>query len=66
MKQYDEVRLRTDKYIGEGIKKGDVGTILEEFDEGAYFLVEFSDKKGITIVLNAFPREELEWVRSWT
>ena len=59
MKQFQHVRLLTDKYISEGIKKGDVGVILEDYD-GKNFEVEFSDKNGITIALFAFPKDELE------
>jgi len=59
MKPYQRVRLLTDKYISEGIKKGDIGIILEDYD-GRNFEVEFSDKNGITIALFAFPIEELE------
>ncbi|MDR0469904.1 MAG: DUF4926 domain-containing protein [Peptococcaceae bacterium] len=59
MKPYQKVRLMTDKYIDEGIKKGDIGVILEDYD-GNNFEVEFSDPNGITIALFAFPIEELE------
>jgi hypothetical protein len=59
MKPYQKVKLLTDKYIKDGIKKGDVGVILEDYD-GKNFEVEFSDNNGITIALFAFPKEELE------
>ena len=59
MKPYQKVRLMTGKYISEGIKKGDIGVILEDYD-GSNFEVEFSDKNGITIALFSFPIEELE------
>jgi len=52
--------LLTDKYLNEGIKKGDIGVILEEYDGGSDFEVEFSDENGFTIALFAFPREDLE------
>lgn len=51
----------TDKYVDEGIKAGDIGVILEDYD-GNNFEVEFSDSNGITIALFAFPKEELELV----
>jgi len=51
----------TNKYIGEGIKKGDIGVILEDYD-GSNYEVEFSDQNGTTIALFAFPIEELEVV----
>lgn len=59
MKPYQKVKLLTDKYIKDGIKKGDVGVILEDYD-GKNFEVEFSDNNGITIALFAFSKEELE------
>jgi hypothetical protein len=59
VKPYQKVMLTTDKYKDEGIKKGDIGVILENYD-GNNFEVEFSDKNGITIALFAFPKEDLE------
>lgn len=61
MKLYQKVKLLTDKYMKEGIKKGDVGVILEIYDENN-FEVEFSDENGYTIALFAFPKEEIEAV----
>lgn len=61
MKPFQKVRLLTDKYVDEGIKKGDIGVILEDYD-GENFEVEFSDNNGITIALFAFPKSELELV----
>ena len=60
MKQFQAVRLLTNKHIDKGIKKGDIGFILEDHVQGRY-LVEFSDSNGITIVLDSFPQEELEF-----
>jgi len=59
MKPYQKVRLMTDKYIADGIKKGDVGVILEDYD-GSNYEVEFSDENGVTIALFAFPKEDIE------
>lgn len=59
MKVYDRVRLKTDKYLSEGIKKGDIGVILEDYEDGC-FEVEFSDINGVTIALFAFPKEDFE------
>jgi len=59
MKQFQKVRLLTNKYIAEGIKKGDIGYILEDYD-GNNFEVEFSDENGTTIALFSFPKEEIE------
>lgn len=61
MEPLKKVRLLTDKYIDEGIKKGDVGVILEDYD-GENFEVEFSDNNGITIALFSFPQNELQLV----
>ena len=59
MKPFQKVRLLTDKYVGEGINKGDIGVILEDYD-GENFEVEFSDNNGITIALFAFSINEVE------
>jgi len=61
MKPYQRVKLLTDKYLDEGIVKGDIGVILEDYD-GENFEVEFFDDRGITIAMFAFPKEELELV----
>lgn len=59
MKPFQKVRLLTDKYVDEGINKGDIGVILEDYD-GENFEVEFSDNNGITIALFAFSINEVE------
>jgi hypothetical protein len=61
MKPYQKVRLLTDKYIDKGIRTGDVGVILEKYND-RHFEVEFSDENGITIALFAFSIDELELV----
>ncbi|MDR2762142.1 MAG: DUF4926 domain-containing protein [Planctomycetaceae bacterium] len=64
MKEFDHVRLLTNKYIDEGIKYGDIGVILEDYGDG-HFEVEFSDYRtgsGFTIVLSSFHQDELEFV----
>ncbi|WP_040214209.1 DUF4926 domain-containing protein [Clostridium polynesiense] len=61
MKPFQKVRLLTDKYMEDGIKTGDIGVILEDYD-GENFEVEFSDNSGITIALFAIPGKELELV----
>lgn len=63
MKPFQKVKLLTDKYVDEGIKKGDIGVVLEDYD-GENFEVEFSNEKGITIALFAFPKIELELVEN--
>ena len=49
----------TDKYVDEGVKKGDIGVILEVYDENN-FEVDFSDRNGITILLYSFSKDEFE------
>lgn len=61
MKIYDRVKLKTDKYKEHGIRKGDIGTILEDYGDG-YFEVDFSDDKGNTIALFAFPKSEMNQI----
>lgn len=63
MRPFEKVRLLTDKYINDGIKTGDVGVILGDYD-GKYFEVEFFDVNGITIALFAIPKYELELVEN--
>ena len=59
MKLYQKVKLLTNRYIKEGLKKGDMGVILEIYDDNN-FEVEFFDENGFTIALFAFPENELE------
>ena len=61
LKQFQVVKLLNDKYWDQGVSKGDVGTILENYING-YYLVEFSDGNGITKLLDSFPEDELELV----
>jgi hypothetical protein len=39
--------LCTDRFVNEGVKKGDVGVIIEVYPNEKYE-VEFSDSKGIS------------------
>ena len=59
MKLYQKVKLLTNRYIKEGLKKGDMGVILEIYNDNN-FEVEFFDENGFTIALFAFPENELE------
>ncbi|WP_369075774.1 DUF4926 domain-containing protein [Neobacillus bataviensis] len=45
----------------EGIYKGQIGTILEVYDDN-HFEVEINDSNGITLFLGAFSRDSLEVV----
>lgn len=44
---YAPVRLLTNAYLAEGVCRGDIGTVLEDF--GNALLVEFSRPDGTTI-----------------
>lgn len=62
MRKYNRVKLITDKYISEGVKCGDGGFIIEEYDDGN-FEVEFSNpQSGITIALVVACPQELELI----
>lgn len=60
MKQFDVVKITKDNPI-EGIIKGQVGTILEVYDDNN-FEVEICDINGITLFLGALSRDFLEVV----
>lgn len=48
MELFKRVKLKTNKYAEEGVPKGDIGYIIEIYDDGNYE-IEFSDNKtGIT------------------
>jgi hypothetical protein len=61
VKPYQKVKLLTNRHISYGIKAGDIGVILADYD-GTNFEVEFSSEDGTTIALFAFPKDELEVV----
>ena len=58
MQLYSRVRLVTDRFRSEGVEPGDLGYIIEMFDEDA-FEVEFSDANGITIALIVARHDEI-------
>jgi hypothetical protein len=45
--QYCRVKLLTDRFASEGVKSGDVGFVIEVYENGDYE-VEFSDAGGAT------------------
>ncbi len=60
---YSQVRLLTDQYIKEGVKAGDIGYIIEIYDEKTNYTayeVEFSRRDGTTIAMIILRREEIE------
>ena len=57
MNLYDVVALLED-LPDKGLKRGQVGTLVEEWQSGVYE-VEFSDTNGVTYALAAIPAEQL-------
>ena len=58
---YQTVRLVTEKYENDGLHKGMIGTILEQWDE-ENFEIEWYDNKGDVVTIFSFRREEFELV----
>lgn len=56
---YQNVRLITDKYIAEGLKKGISGIVLEKYDE-EHFEIEWHDDLGNSIACFAFSINDFE------
>jgi hypothetical protein len=46
---YSRVILMTDRYRDEGVSTGSTGYIIETYDNGNYYKIEFSNPDGITI-----------------
>ena len=60
MENYQKVRLCTDKYIDEGVSVGQIGYIIEVY-ENSHYEVEFSNPKtGVTIALIVVSESEIE------
>jgi hypothetical protein len=54
------VRLRTDRYRGEGVQAGAIGVVVENWGDG-WYEVEFSNPNtGETIALLTLPAEDFE------
>jgi len=64
MKWLDEVKVLTDKYESEGVKKGAVGTIIFAWLRNGMYEIVFSDKEGWDYAELLIPVAELEVVRS--
>lgn len=60
LKNYSTVMLLTDRFIEEGVKTGDIGTIIEVYNNGEAYEVDFSDEKGITIAQIVVQENELK------
>lgn len=57
IKNYSRIKMISDKYIDEGIKSGDIGCIIEVYDD-EFCEVEFSGKDGITWALETISTKE--------
>ncbi|WP_214402031.1 DUF4926 domain-containing protein [Pseudonocardia lacus] len=55
----DTVRLTTDRYATDGARRGDIGCVVEIYDDGA-FEIEFSDDDGVAPALFAAQPDEVE------
>jgi len=60
LKNYSTVVLLTDRFREEGVKTGDIGTIIEVYNNGEAYEVDFSDEKGITIAQIVVQENELK------
>ena len=61
LKQYERVRLRTDRFVSDGAKKGDVGFVIEIYPDGNVE-VEFSNADGVSYAQLVATPEDLESV----
>lgn len=57
MREYEKIQMINDKYISDGINKGDIGYILEIYDD-EFCEVEFSEKDGTTYALQAISKND--------
>ena len=60
LKNYSTVILLTDRFKEEGVKTGDIGTIIEVYNNGEAYEVDFSNEKGITIAQIVVLENELK------
>lgn len=64
MKWLDEVRVLTDKYEGEGVKKGSIGTIIFAWLRNDKYEVVFSNNDGSDYAEIMIHIRDLEVVKS--
>lgn len=62
LRQYDRVRLVTDRYEREGARRGMIGYIIEMYGDDAVE-VEFSRPDGVTVTQIVAATSELEIYR---
>jgi hypothetical protein len=56
--EFSPVRLTTDRYLSQGVRRGDIGFILDVYDDG--YEVEFSRPDGTTIAWFAVKPDDIE------
>lgn len=56
--EFTPIRLRTDRYASKGVRQGNIGFILDVYDDG--YEVEFSRPDGTTIAWFAVKPEDVE------
>jgi len=59
LENYSRIKLLTDRFSLEGLKVGDIGYIIEIYNDNAYE-IEFSDSQGISIGQVVVYRNEFE------
>lgn len=59
LENYSRVVLLTDRYQDLGVTVGAIGYIIEIYDDGAAYEVEFSEDDGITIALFSVKADEI-------
>ena len=64
MKYLDDVRILTDKYEKDGVKKGAIGTIILSEIRSGTFEVVFSDKDGYDYAMMEIYVGDMEFVSS--
>lgn len=52
MQEYQKIKMKNNNYLEDGISQGDIGYILEVYDENNCE-VEFSDENGNTYALQS-------------
>ena len=57
---YSPIKLLTNRYLENGVKKGDYGVIIEVYEDG--YEVEFIDERGNTIDWFSVKPDEVEMV----
>lgn len=63
IENYSRVQLLTDQYHTEGASKGDVGSVIEVYQNGDYE-VEFADENGIDFAQIVAREEDLQAVNA--